>query len=355
MLYRGTVLAEAQTWSERNTASRDETRFLNRSQQVETERQEREARAARNLRYALFGLVGVILVAAIGLTLIFAQNNADLLAEVNYIESQINYAATRDFSLSPLEITLTPAENFFATATAYANIDNFSWNPVTEEFGGVEMVLVPAGCFFMGSNDRSNEQPIHEVCIEEDFWIDKYEVTNEQFGGVSEQVACSERSSEPDQPRNCVNWFESLEHCRSRDATLPTEAQWEYAARGPDSLVYPWGNEYIAGNVIGEDDPTYGNISTAPVGSRPEGASWVGAMDMSGNVWEWTLSEYRDYPYDAQDGRNNNQDSTDGHRVYRGGDFGAASYFLRSVNRGESDPRIINLQLGFRCVRNYAG
>jgi formylglycine-generating enzyme required for sulfatase activity len=154
-----------------------------------------------------------------------------------------------------------------------------------------------------------------------------------------------------------VTWFDARAFCESRgtEYDLPTEAQWEYAARGPNSLVYPWGNEYIADNVIGKDDPTYGDTSTAPVGSRPEGTSWVGALGMSGNVWEWTLSEYRDYPYDADDGRNDNLDSTGVDRVLRGGSFNNDTSFLRAAYRLRNNAVNVLLNIGFRCVRNYAG
>ncbi|MEL7435798.1 MAG: formylglycine-generating enzyme family protein, partial [Chloroflexota bacterium] len=189
----------------------------------------------------------------------------------------------------------------------------------------------------------------NEVCFDSPFWIDKYEVTNEQYGSTG----CEEESDEPDQPRNCVDWFEALAHCQARGATLPTEAQWEYAAGGPDSLTYPWGNNYIAENVIGEDDPTYGDSETAPVGSRLGGASWVGALDMSGNLWEWTVSEYVDYPYDANDGRNDNLESTDVLRVLRGGSFFNASNNLRSADRYGDFPAFDFFDFGFRCVRSY--
>jgi hypothetical protein len=339
MLYRGTVLAEAQAWADRNTASRDETRFLHESQRTEEDRQRREARAARNLRYAVFGLVSVILVAAIGLSLIFAQNNADLLAEVDYIESQVNFAATREFGISPFDITQTPAVDFAATATAYAELR--AWEPVTETFDGVEMVLVPAGCFYMGSNLVGNEQPIHEICFDEPFWIDKFEVTNEDYGSVG----CEDESSEPDQPRNCVNWFEASDHCEARGARLPTEAEWEYAARGPDSLVYPWGNAFNMDFSVWAGNS---RRQTAPVGSRSEGVSWAGALDLSGNLYEWTSSLFEDYPY----GDDHESDSdTRSMRVPRGGSF--SSVTLRSSNRIIGHPNDIDDDYGFRCARSY--
>ncbi len=292
------------------------------------------------------------MLASVGLALIFRQNNADLLAEVEYIEAQVNFAATREFGISPFDITQTPAADFIATATAYAD---FEWEPISETFDGVEMVLVPAGCFYMGSNENSDEQPRHEVCFDDPFWIDKYEVTNEQFGSTG----CKEQSSEPDQPRNCVDWFEALEYCQARDATLPTEAQWEYAARGPDSLVYPWGNEYNADLVIGRGGiPGYllsgtRYTQTAPVGSRSGGASWVGALDMSGNVWEWTSTWYEDYPYDSTDGRES--DILSRTRailpVSRGGAFHNIVRELRSAYRDWSLPGNSNSYRGVRCAR----
>jgi len=343
MLYRGTILSDAFGWAERNNASRDETLFLNESRRVEDERKRREAASQRNLRYALFGLVGVIVVASIGLALIFAQNNSQLLDEVQYINAQIDYAATRDFGLSPLDITQTPARDFYATATAYVEFDNDAWQPVVEDFDGVAMVKVPAGCFWMGSIDGdSDERPVHEVCLDE-FWIDQYEVTNEQFGSIG----CEDISSEPDQPRNCVDWFDAKTHCEARDARLPTEAEWEYAASGPNGLTYPWGNEWNEDYAVWSGNS---NGGTARVGSRPEGASWVGAMDMSGNVWEWVSSLYQDYEYDST--HENDTDITN-NRVLRGGswDYGDPSDF-RVSSRVSGIPVNHYGSGGFRCARS---
>lgn len=237
------------------------------------------------------------------------------------------------------------------------------WRPVAYTFDGVEMVLVPAGCFMMGSTDEqvdyavsvgepmdwfTDERPVHELCFEEPFWIDRYEVTNAQYGSTG----CEVGSSEPDQPRNCVSWFDARAHCEARGGRLPTEAEWEYAARGPESRVYPWGNTYDSALVIGRTDPIYGNTRAAPVGSKPGGASWVGAHDLSGNVWEWVSTIYQSYPYDAADGRESDGD-TESERVLRGGSFGLSARGLRTVNRLSAHPDTESGYYGFRCVLPY--
>ncbi|MEM6283770.1 MAG: SUMF1/EgtB/PvdO family nonheme iron enzyme, partial [Chloroflexota bacterium] len=223
---------------------------------------------------------------------------------------------------TPLPPTNTPDPVTLARTPVTRNAD---WTPIERDFDGVTMVLVPAGCFMMGSNEQGDEQPVHEQCFDEPFWIDKYEVTNAQIGSTG----CSDWSSEPDQPRNCIDWFGAQAHCESWGAHLPTEREWEYAARGPDSWVYPWGNAFVADNAV------YSSNSggrTAPVGSRPGGVSWVGAYDMSGNVWEWVSSLYRDYEYDASDGREDMTNRTD-RRVLRGGSWSSEHGSLRSALR----------------------
>ncbi|NDJ62276.1 MAG: formylglycine-generating enzyme family protein, partial [Chloroflexi bacterium] len=169
----------------------------------------------------------------------------------------------------------------------------------------------------------------------------KYEVTNAQFGA-------SGHWSGADLPRESVNWFAASDHCAARAARLPTEAEWAYAARGPDNLIYPWGNEFVADNVV-----SGGNSGgqTAPVGSRPGGASWVGALDMSGNVLEWTSSAYEPYPYATDDGREGGNRTNDHTRVLRGGSFINTSHYLRSAGRVRDIPDG-GLSFGFRCARS---
>jgi formylglycine-generating enzyme required for sulfatase activity len=209
-----------------------------------------------------------------------------------------------------------------------------------QAFDGVEMVLVPAGCFDMGNNGEGGKQ-----CFDESFWIDRYEVTNEQY----RSIGCMETSSQPNQPRNCVSWSDAVAFCESREARLPTEAEWEYAARGPEKLVYPWGDDFVADNVV-----HFGNAGeqTATVGSLSRGISWVGAFDMSGNVWEWTSTLYRSYPYNAGDGREIVTEDNQ-LRVLRGGSFDNTNDFLDAMTRYNDSPGYQDDIRGFRCARSY--
>lgn len=223
---------------------------------------------------------------------------------------------------------------------------NSQWTPVEQEFGDSTMVLVPAGCFTMGSEDGfGDEQPVSEQCFDEPFWIDKYEVTNARYGSTG----CTRASSAPSQPRNCVNLADTNDFCALRGGRLPTEAEWEYAARGPDNLEFPWGNEFITENTA--YSRTTDN-KTVNVGSFPDGISWVGALDMSGNVWEWTSSTYADYPYDSTDGR---EDPLNDSRVLRGGAFDLSEFNLRGAERLAISAGSSGLNIGFRCARDYEG
>ncbi len=146
-------------------------------------------------------------------------------------------------------------------------VANFAYQNNAIALPDFEMVLVPAGC----SHDGGDCFP--------SFWIDKTEVTNRQY---STEGYWGYRGDT--RPRDSVTWDEANEFCRMRDARLPTEAEWEYAARGPDGLDYPWRGGFDATLVVYDDiaDQSYDAYSI------PEGASWVGAYHMSGNLWEWT-------------------------------------------------------------------
>lgn len=187
---------------------------------------------------------------------------------------------------------------------------NSEWQPIIETIGGVEMVLVPTGCFMMGDT-QEDSAPIHEVCIEEPFWLDRTEVSRANYKRFMNPSSDDEPSLSPEFPIIDLTWFDAQELCSARGMRLPTEAEWEYAARGVDSVIYPWGDEWLSGRIATE---------LSRVGSIANNASWVGALDMSGNVLEWTQSIYSPYPYTNLDGRNNMVDA-DAPRVLRGSDY----------------------------------
>lgn len=235
---------------------------------------------------------------------------------------------------------------------------NDDWTPIVQEFNGVEMVLVPRGCFMMGSEDGdSDEEPVHEVCFEELFWIDRYEVSNgqfEQFGGVAGR---SSTWTDDNLPREDITWFEARDFCELRDARLPTEAEWEYAARGVDGLVYPWGNTYydtLVNDSSENGEDTYGN--TAPVTAFANSVSWVGAHQMSGNVLEWVNTIYDStefpYPYVTDDGRED-INRTDVQRVLRGGSWYYQDRFILTAYRYLNTPDNAFNTVGLRCARNF--
>jgi len=159
-------------------------------------------------------------------------------------------------------------------------------------------------------------------------------------------------SSGEQRPMAPLSWFEARDFCIKRGARLPTEAEWEYAARGPDGWTYPWGNAFKEENIV---SVTNSPIQTANVGSKPAGASWVGALDMAGNLAEWTNSLYKPYPYTAEDGREaDTGPRTDVLRVFRGGSLYLAPYsdLLRSTHRSFVSPANLADDIGVRCARS---
>ena len=189
---------------------------------------------------------------------------------------------------------------------------------------GVTQVWVPPGCFEMGSSPledvraRANETPRHTVCISAGFWLDRFEATNESFrqftsdGGFRERGYWSEEGwrmhegrrepypmltafDAPRQPRVKITCYEAEAYAAWRGGKLPTEAQWEWAARGPASLRYPWGAQFQDGAA---NMDRLDLRRTRAVGSYPAARSWCGAEDMAGNVWEWVADGYDAHAYD---------------------------------------------------------
>jgi len=254
-------------------------------------------------------------------------------------------------------------------------------------------VLVPGGAFRMGSSDGEgapDEQPRHAVTLSA-YCIDRTEVTVAAYAACVAAGACSappltvnwssysgnearlfsqacNGSDRPSHPINCVDWGQAAAYCAWTGGRLPTEAEWEYAARGSDGRIHPWGSEPPSArrlNACGAEclaaarrdgtprkalyDDDDGWPTTAPVGSYPEGASPFGVLDMAGNVWEWTADWYGPYPEAAQTDPQGAATGTS--RVSRGGSWtSGGAERARAADRDWLDPEIREAGLGFRCA-----
>ena len=240
-----------------------------------------------------------------------------------------------------------------------------------------QMMLIPAGAFWMGSETgRMDERPRHRVELDA-YQIDTYEVSNARYarfvdaGGYADQGLWSSAGwawktrlhvsspahwsnsawNGPTQPVVGVSWFEAEAFCRYVGKRLPTEAEWEKAARGDDERQFPWGNDW---------DPTRANgpggSTTKPVGSYPTGVSPYGVHDMAGNVWEWVADWYDERYYASSPAANPTGPSSGTERVFRGGSwFSSQPTSLRSAFREHTNGFEFGLRdtmTGFRCARD---
>jgi eukaryotic-like serine/threonine-protein kinase len=248
----------------------------------------------------------------------------------------------------------------------------------------MEMVYVPAGPFIMGSKEDdskayASEKPAHEVYLDA-FWIDRTEVTNGQYARCVDTGVCEHPTafgvektdsvtrdwyySNPaydDYPVINVNWNAARVYCEWAGRRLPTEAEWEKAARGTDQRWFPWGNKNVRGSYLNLADRGTGyehsyNLvddgydDTSPAGNYPAGASPYGAYDMAGNVWEWTAdwysrSYYRESPYENPTGP-----ETGALKVLRGGSYNNGNWAIRPTTRSYLGPIYAYAYIGFRCA-----
>jgi formylglycine-generating enzyme required for sulfatase activity len=259
----------------------------------------------------------------------------------------------------------------------------------TREQDDAVIVYVPGGTFQMGSTEGdSDEQPVHSVTLDS-FWIDKYEVISAQFaaflnergnqtqdgvswldlddqGSLIEQVSGEYRPKPgyDSHPVNQVTWYGAAAYCEWAGGRLPTEAEWEYAARGREGSVYPWGNEFDCSRGNFDDETQIdeyvipggagcdGYDRTAPVGSFEVGASWCEAFDLAGNVWEWVNDWYQEDYYAASPDSNPAGPETGDFKVLRGGAWGDVANYVRSADRawGQPDDPGTDFGFGFRCA-----
>jgi serine/threonine-protein kinase len=221
---------------------------------------------------------------------------------------------------------------------------------------GATLVYVPAGEFTMGSNDGDpDEKPIRTVTLDA-FWIDQTEVTNSQYVQCVNAGKCTRpintdhfnNSDYTNHPVVYVNWDQAKAYCLWAGRDLPTEAQWEKAARGTKAYTYPWGNE--------SPNKTLLNYSlslgdTTQVASYESGKSLYGAYDMAGNAWEWVNDWYGEIYYQSSPESNPIGSESGRYRVLRGGSWAYGDYFVRSSNRNRFIPTDTDYGgTGFRCA-----
>jgi formylglycine-generating enzyme required for sulfatase activity len=296
-------------------------------------------------------------------------------------------APTRTSSGPTMAESVAPSAQASAVSTPVPSDGHTAGQTRTDTFG-VEQVWVPAGTFTMGTDAKAiaaltaanppawvasefpSEQPAHEVTISKGYWVDRYEVTNEAFavfvdaGGYTNQSLWSPegwawlsgkdaarlplqcQGDVPEHPRMCLTWFEAEAYAAWRGGRLPTEAEWEYAARGPESPVYPWGDTFDTdrANVVN-------SVAPKPVGSYLTGVSWVGAADMSGNAMEWVSDWLAVDYYATSPSTDPTGPATGTTKVEKGGWWGSNEFVARSAYRHYEDPPTYgDKHIGFRVT-----
>ncbi len=315
-------------------------------------------RAGRAASLALISVGAIALLAAAVFITWSLSRRGSASPSVNGLTSQTSTPSS-DNPVAPIPTTVIsdPVATAVANPTAAAEIKNSQ---------GVSMIRIPAGNFTAGSqNGYENEKPVHTVYLD-DFYIDKYEVTNGLFKKCVDAGECQppEKTSSmtresyfgnpefDDYPVIYVSWDNARDYCQWRGMDLPTEAQWEKAARGTDGRVYPWGNEI---------DPAYVNFNeyvgdTTKVGSYEDGKSPYGVYDMAGNAWEWVADWYSETYYLDTYNLNTPLTNPTGprsgeYKVLRGGSWHDDATIVTTSNRGWNQLELFyNKDFGFRCA-----
>ena len=284
--------------------------------------------------------------------------------------------------IPPTETPIPPTSTPILTPTPQRIADSPTALPTRSPQSFADMILIPAGEFTMGSTQAQvdaafeqckksygdgckkewfeREMPQHTVNLGE-YFIDKYETTNAQYAECVKAGKCTAphktksysranyygNAEFANYPVIYIDWTQAKSYCEFAGKRLPTEAEWEKAARGTDGRTYPWGNEAPNDTLLNYNRKVG---DTTEVGSYPSGASSYGVMDLSGNVWEWVSSDYKAYPYIANDGRegllsNNN-------KVFRGGSWDYNVSLTRAAYRNFFDSTTNgDYFLGFRCAQ----
>lgn len=260
-------------------------------------------------------------------------------------------------------------------AHRFSGQKNSHWTPFTTTFADLQLpdtpfCLVPVGTFQMGDdNGTDKERPVHTQTIERPYWISQYPVTNAMWrkaveaGAVLEpnrqngsrlgfiSDSANEWYNDPKKanaPVAGISWEQAHAFAKWMGCRLPTEREWSFAARGVESWLYPWGNDW-------QPDRCFWNGNservTHDVSEKPEGVSWVGAHHMTGNVWEWTNSADMPYPYKANDGRES-ENVTKEKRILKGSSYGNEQQYLRTTYRLDRERNYIAVTFGLRLAHD---
>jgi formylglycine-generating enzyme required for sulfatase activity len=252
-----------------------------------------------------------------------------------------------------------------ASSTCSSGSCGFACNPGYHLSGGVcvadssTMIAIPAGSFMMGCNVAADadcsadEYPYHLVTLSA-YQIDRYEVTQADYqvcvaaGSCMVPQANFDPTGTPTVPVRDVPWTQAAAYCSFVGKRLPTEAEWERAARGTDGRRYPWGAATPTCTLA-----IYLGCSAVPlpVGSRPAGASAVGELDVGGNVFEWVSDFYSSSYYAVSPANNPTGPASGTSKVVRGGSYANSAAFLRVSNRVAADPALPYDGIGLRCAQ----
>jgi serine/threonine-protein kinase len=219
----------------------------------------------------------------------------------------------------------------------------------------IEMVWVPPGEFVMGSDEQENERPRHVHTLTHGYYVARHPTTWRQYLAFCEKTGrarppAPRAGADADHPVVNVLWDDALAFCEWAGLRLPSEPEWEKAARGTDGRRYPWGNEWDARRV---NCRASGPGKTTPVGKHPLGVSPFGAQDMVGNVWEWCADIYDGQAYAAH-AKHQPPEGSGNNRVTRGGSWSSVASFCRCARRFYQDPDAHTDNTGFRAARDGA-
>ena len=256
------------------------------------------------------------------------------------------------------KVSLSTTKIFPASHAVIAKAEVIAKKGAPNDTGS--MALIPGGKFIMGSNERWDDEAPEYIELVEKFYIDRYEVTNTEYKKFTYDTKRETPyhwrpngkipKNKKNHPVIYVNWHDANAYCKWKGKRLPSEQEWEKAARGETGNIYPWGNTWALDK---SNHPYKGSTGTEPIGSYPNGKSPYGLYDMSGNVWEWVDSFYLPHPGNDINRGEYGRDK----RVLKGGSwFDCLSYgcglSAPTFNRSFFTPEVKNNSFGFRCAKS---